>query len=719
MRGAPSFFKLFASSRGRRAAMPPFRARANQGDACGQVSARDGSPPRRPDRRSRKVYRQVLSRDPAHANAAFLLGAIALGSGRTDAAVEALRRAIELEPTNAYHANLGEAYRRLGSYSQAIASFETAISIKPDFAEPAFNLGLLMEKAGELEVALACFERAAQSKPDSAAIARQLEVARAKHTASSRERNGDSGGGHDLAIQAWLALAAGRRLLGRFDEAVALCRRALAYDPRRVATLLRLAEVLAEAGLTDEAVDRLGLAREIEPGHLEALARQLAVLQSSGRLEEAVALLRRCLEIKDAPSLRSLLVLTLPYLPGYDDAAILEEARAWERAFAAPIASETRPFAVDRSPDRRLRVGYISPSFLEHAHCFFLEPLFANHDRQSFEFFLYFDVVEPDAQTERFRKFADTWRDTAALPDDALADLVRRDRIDVLVDLTMHTRRGRLLVFARRPAPVQICWLAYPGTTGLSAIDYRITDPYLDPPDVDPSVYAERSLVLADSFWCYSPRTSTPHVSPLPALAEGRITFGCLNNFCKVNAGGLELWASVMREVAESRLVLLAPPGDPRRRVLEVLGKQGIESGRVAFADRLSRHQYLARYQGIDVSLDPFPCPGHTTSMDSFWMGVPVVTLAGKTVIGRAGVSISMNLGLPELIATTAQEYVRIAVDLCRDLPRLRALRAGLRERMEASPLMDGSRFAKSMERQYGRAWRDWCQGPSADAVLR
>ena len=266
MRGAPSFFKLFASSRGRRAAMPPFRARANQGDACGQVSARDGSPPRRPDRRSRKVYRQVLSRDPAHANAAFLLGAIALGSGRTDAAVEALRRAIELEPTNAYHANLGEAYRRLGSYSQAIASFETAISIKPDFAEPAFNLGLLMEKAGELEVALACFERAAQSKPDSAAIARQLEVARAKHTASSRERNGDSGGGHDLAIQAWLALAAGRRLLGRFDEAVALCRRALAYDPRRVATLLRLAEVLAEAGLTDEAVDRLGLAREIRAG---------------------------------------------------------------------------------------------------------------------------------------------------------------------------------------------------------------------------------------------------------------------------------------------------------------------------------------------------------------------------------------------------------------------------------------------------------------------
>ena len=323
-----------------------------------------------------KLYRQVLARDPAHARAAYLIGAIALGASRADAAEEPLRRATQLEPANpAYHANLAEAYRRLGRYPQAIASFETAMSLKPDMAEPPFNLGLLMEYAGELEVAVACFERAAENKPDSAVIARRLEDARAKHAA--RGRSELSPGPHELAIQAWLALAAGRRALGRAEEAVAMCRRALAYDDRRVATLLRLAEVLAEAGLTDEAVDRIARVREIDPNHLEALARQLAVLQSSGRLEEAVVLLRRCLEIKDAPSLRSLLVLTLPYLPGCDDAAILAEARIWERQFAAPVARRIEPVENDRSPERRLRVGYVSPSFLEHAHAFFLEPLFS------------------------------------------------------------------------------------------------------------------------------------------------------------------------------------------------------------------------------------------------------------------------------------------------------------------------------------------------------
>ncbi len=655
-----------------------------------------------------KLYRRVLSRDPAHANAAFLLGAIVLGSGRADAAVEPLLRAARLEPTNAaYHANLAEAYRRLGRSAQSVASFEKAMSLQPDLPEPVFNLGLLMQQAGEIEVAIACFERAAETKPQSAAIARQLEDAReALLKRAGPALRPDSG---TLVIQAWLALAGAQRSIGRHDEAVALCRRALERDPRHVPTLLRLAEALADAGSTDEAAERLRLGLAIEPDNLEALARLLALLQASCRLDEAVGLLRRCLEIKSAPSLRSLLVLTLPYLPGYDDAAILEEARVWEREYAAPLAAKVKPVDNDRAPDRRLRVGYVSPSFREHAHGFFLEPLFLHHDRQSFDFFLYSDVAQPDGQTSRFRGFADVWRDTVAMDDDTMADLVRRDRIDILVDLTMHTQNGRLLVFARRPAPIQVCWLAYPGTTGLSAMDYRITDPYLDPPGVDPSVYAERSLVLPDSFWCYSPRTSTPPVTPLPALAEGRITFGCLNNFCKVNAPVLELWAQVMREVAGSRLVLLAPSGDPRRHVLSVLEKHGVEAARVAFTDRLPRDRYLAMYQGIDVSLDPFPCPGHTTSMDSSWMGVPVVTLAGRTVIGRAGVCISTNLGLPELIATTPQEYVRIAVGLSHGLPRLSALRAGLRTRMEASPLMDGARFAKNLERQYRRVWREWC----------
>src|SRR5215471_5256031 len=255
-----------------------------------------------------------------------------------------------------------------------------------------------------------------------------------------------------------------------------------------------------------------------------------------------------------------------------------------------------------------------------------------------------------------------------------------------------------------------MCWLAYPGTTGLATMDYRVTDPYLDPPDADLSVYSERLLVLPDSFWCYSPRAAGPEISPLPASGRGHITFGCLNNFTKVNLGVLELWVRVLRAVEHSRLVVLAPLGQPPRQVTQLFEKYGIEPGRVTFVEERPRPEYLARYHGIDICLDTFPYAGHTTSLDAFWMGVPVITLAGSTVAGRAGVGMAQNLGLPELIAATADDYVRIAAELARDRPRLAALRAGLRERMERSPLMDGPRFARNMETLYRRAWRAHCE---------
>jgi protein O-GlcNAc transferase len=656
------------------------------------------------------LYRQVLSQDPSHASAAFLLGAVALGSGRPGAAVDLLRRATRLDPSNAaYHANLGEAYRRLRRHAESVDSFEQALLLKPDFAEPIFNLGLLLQEVGELEPAIACFERALEVKRDSPVVAGQLEQARGAYLAAiDRPTTSDDAAAEALCVRAWLTLAAVHRSLGRRADAVSCCRRALGYAPRSIATLLRLAEVLFEEGLTDEASVRLRQVLEIDPGHKEALARLLEVLESSCRLEEAVALLRQCLTVANVPSLRSLLVLTLPYLPGYDDAAILREATAWDREHAAPLSHNAKPSTNDRSPERRLRVGYVAPYFRDHAHKFFLHPLLSNHDRRSFEFFFYSDVAQPDAETEHLRAFADGWRDTVGLDDDAMADLVRADRIDILVDLAMHTQNGRLLAFARKPAPIQLCWLAYPGTTGLSTMDYRVSDPHLDPPEADRSVYAEQTLLLPDSFWCYSPRTSGPNPTPLPALTEGRITFGCLNNFCKVNAGVLETWAEVLNAVERSVLVLLAPPGDVRRRASSLFAERGVDTARVRFVHRRPRDQYLTSYGSIDVCLDTFPCNGHTTSMDALWMGVPVVTLAGDTVMGRAGVCLAMNLGLPELIARTPRDYVRVAVELTSDLPRLGALRAGLRPRMERSPLMDGPRFAKNMESLYRRVWRQY-----------
>jgi predicted O-linked N-acetylglucosamine transferase (SPINDLY family) len=298
--------------------------------------------------------------------------------------------------------------------------------------------------------------------------------------------------------------------------------------------------------------------------------------------------------------------------------------------------------------------------------------------------------------------------------------MIRGDRIDVLVDLNLHMAGSRLLTFARRPAPIQVTWLGNPGTTGLSAIDYRLTDPHIDPPGETDAHYAERSVRLPDSFWCYDPLTDAgPEINELPALSGEPFTFGCLNNFTKVNAGSLTLWSVLLRATPGSRLLLLAPSGQPRDRVLVHLEREGVGKERVAFVDRQPRAEYLRTYHRIDLSLDPLPYNGHNTSLDAAWMGVPTVTLVGPTAVGRAGLSLLRNLGLPNLAAQSPEEYVAIAAGLAGDLSRLAGLRESLRGRMATSPLMDGPRIARGVEAAYRQMWHDWCRGavtPACDA---
>lgn len=360
----------------------------------------------------------------------------------------------------------------------------------------------------------------------------------------------------------------------------------------------------------------------------------------------------------------------------------------------------------------------MSPYLRDHVIGRNLVPLLANHDRSRFEVFAFSDAPAPasgaDARTEQLRGYTDQWRSIVGLTDDQVADQIRQDRIDILVDLTLHMASNRLLLFARKPAPVQVTFAGYPGSTGLSTIDYRLSDPYLDPAGMDESIYSEQTIRLSDTFWCYDPlETRDTAIGSLPALASGIVTFGCLNNFCKINDAVLMLWAQVMREVKNSRLLLLAPAGEPQRRTLTRLGQEGIDRTRVEFAPRQSRQGYLDLYHRIDLGLDSFPYNGHTTSLDSFWMGVPVVTLVGQTPVARAGWSQLSNLGLRELAAHTPEQFVQVAVDLAHDLPRLQELRRTMRPRMEASPLMDAPRFARSIESAYRQIWRTWSAGKS------
>jgi predicted O-linked N-acetylglucosamine transferase (SPINDLY family) len=336
-------------------------------------------------------------------------------------------------------------------------------------------------------------------------------------------------------------------------------------------------------------------------------------------------------------------------------------------------------------------------------------PLLASHDHRQFEIFCYASVHLPDAITDRCRAQADVWREVRRLSDEEVAEAVRADQIDILVDLTMHMANNRLLVFARKPAPVQVTYLAYCGTTGLRTMDYRLTDPYLDPPGQDEQFYSEQSVYLSETYWCYQPVEETPPVGPLPVLQAGRITFGCLNNFCKVTSPTVAAWTRLLQAVPESRLFLHAYAGSHRGQLLDSLTGHDISPDRVTFSGMVPTADYLRLYGQIDVALDPFPYGGGTTTCDALWMGAPVVSVAGRTAMGRAGLSILSNVGLPELVARDEKQYVRIAGELAADLPRLSELRATLRDRMRRSPLMDAPRFARNIEAAYRTMWQRWC----------
>jgi predicted O-linked N-acetylglucosamine transferase (SPINDLY family) len=469
--------------------------------------------------------------------------------------------------------------------------------------------------------------------------------------------------------------------------------------------------VLKDVGQLDGAVAAYRQAIRLKPDYALAHGNLGNALKDMGQLEEAVASFREAIRLKpDFAEAHSNLIYALHFHPGYDARMIHEEHRHWSRQFAEPLKKLIGAHGNSREPERALRIGYVSPDFRDHPVGRFLVSLLAAHDRERFEVFCYSDVRRPDRFTELLRRHARQWRQTAGVTDEGMAQLVQEDRIDVLVDLTMHMAGNRMLLFARKPAPVQVTYLAYCSTTGLETMDYRLTDPHLDPPGMNDEYYSEKTVRLPETYWCYPVHEQSPPVGPPPGRSAGEVTFGCLNNFCKVSPETLELWIQLLRAAPKSKLILQAGEGSHRQRVWDLLEHGGIDPGRLKFVGRVPLWEYFKRYDQIDVGLDPFPCNGGTTTCDALWMGVPVVSLAGRTAVGRGGVSILANVGLPELIAQTPDEYVQIAAELAGDLPRLGELRRTLRGRMQGSPLMDAPRFARNIEAAYRQMWRSWCK---------
>jgi predicted O-linked N-acetylglucosamine transferase (SPINDLY family) len=595
------------------------------------------------------LYRQILAVEPRHAESLHHLGLIAHQVGRNDLVVDLIRQAIVLRPDfPEAYNNLGNALKDKGQLDEAMAAYRQAITLRHDFAAAHSNLGSALKDKGQL------------------------------------------------------------------DESIVACRQAIALQPDYPEAQYNLGNVLKEKGHLDDAITAYRQAITLRPDYSDAHYNLGSTLKDRGQLDDAIASYRRALTLQpDDFAAHGSLVFCMSYHPGMDASAIAEEHRRWNRLHAGPLRQFIQPHRNDRTPGRRLRIGYVSPDFRDHAVGYNMLPLLTHHDAQNFEIFCYAGVTRPDALTERFRAIASHWRDTAGLTDEQLAAQVRADEIDILVDLSLHTANNRLLVFARKPAPVRVTFAGYPGSTGLTSIDYRLSDPYLDPPGMDESVYSEKTVRLPHSFWCYEPLDARDvPVDPLPALSNGFVTFGCLNNFCKVNDSMLRVWAGALRTVPDSRLLLMAPEGSRRQHILDLLRQEGIASERIGFVAEQPRRGYLELYHRIDLGLDTLPYNGHTTSLDSLWMGVPVVTLVGRTVVGRAGLCQWMNLGLPEMIARTPEEFIHIAAGLAGDMPRLAQLRSTLRERMEQSPLMDAPGFARDIESAYRDMWREWCDQP-------
>jgi len=696
-----------------------------------------------------QLYRQILTQQPAHVDAMHLLGVIAHQAGRNDIAVDLIRQAIALNPNYAEaHSNLGQALTDQGQLDEAIAVFRRAIALNPELPEAHNNLGNVLRAKDQLDEALAACEQAIKLRPGYAEAHSnlgnvlkdngQLDKAIAAYRHAIKLKPGypeaHSNLGNALREKGQLgeAIAACEQAIklrpnyaeahcnlgnalkdkGELNEAIAAYRRAVALKPNFPEVHSDLGIALIAKGQLDEAISAFRQAILLRPNYAEAHNNLGSALKDKGELDEAIAVFRRAMALRpNYAEAHSNLVYALHYHPGYDARSIAEEQRRWNRQHAEPLRKFIQPHTNNRDPDRRLRIGYVSADFHTHASAYFLSPLLKHHDPRQVELFCYAQVVRPDAMTLQFQQRADAWHSTVGVSDEEVAGQIREDQIDILVDLKLHTAENRLRVFARKPAPVQVSWLGYPGGTGLTAIDYRLSDPYLDPAGIDESVYSERTIRLPDTFWCYDPLDGGEiPVSALPAQRAGVVTFGCLNNFCKINDPLLSLWAQILRQVESSRLLLLAPEGSHRLRTLERFRQEGIDSGRIEFVAHQSRQKYLETYHRIDLGLDTFPHNGHTTSLDSLWMGVPVVTRVGNRPVARAGWCQLSNLGLVELAGETAEQFVRLAMELAKDLPRLAQLRSTLRQRMQQSPLMDAPRFARSIEAAYRRMWRTWCE---------
>ena len=625
--------------------------------------------------------RRALQLKPDYAEAHYNLANTLKALGRFDAAETSYRRALQLKPDFAdAHGNLGNILMALGRLGEAEASYRQALQIRPNYAESHYNLGVILNDLGRLDEAEASYRRALEINPDYAAAHSNL------------------GGVLDD--------------LGRLDEAEASYRRALQIKPDYVYAHYNLGITLQNRDRLDEADASYRRALQIKPDYAEPYNNLGSTLQKRGQLADAAACFRRALEIKpDYDVTHSNLIFTLDMMTGEDPASLHEERKRWNAAHAARLHQQ-RTYSNVPDSERRLRIAYVSADFrVHHSASRVFGGMLTQYDRSQFDVFAYSNSKKKDDKfTGLFRQGVTVWRDIVGLPDEAVAEMIREDRIDILVDLSGHSEGNRLLVFARKPAPIQITAWGYATGTGMAAMDVFFTDPVMVPPQ-EKQYFSEEVRYLPSVVGAFF-NEPFPDVNGLPALSDGIITFGSLNRLTKISAEAYRVWAEVLLAVPRSRLLLKTPELNDaaiRERVVGHFTQAGVAAERIIMQGKSSWHEHMQAYNQIDLALDPFPHGGGVTALEGLIMGVPMITLRWPTMVGRLSASIMTTLALTDWIAETEEAYVKLAMQKASDLQSLAALRQQLRSVFNSSVIGDQVAYARAVEQEYRQLWREWC----------
>lgn len=705
-------------------------------------------------------YRQILHHDPLNSDAQHLLGLIAYQVKKYDAAIACIDKAIALNPSAAvYHLNIGNAFKAQGDLKAALKCYEKAISLKPSYPDAHYNCGIILHDLGKLDGAVLNYKKAigfnrnhAQAYNNLGNVLMEqgdLDAALFNYSAAVRLKpdyafaHNNLGnilkkqGKRDQALHhykealrynpcyadAHYNMGIIMKDLHQLQAAVNHFRESIKIRPDYAQAYLNLGLVLQRSGKTEESIKHYRKALHLEPDFEDAYNNLGVALKEQGKLEEAYECFAEALKIKpDFSDAHSNLLLNLHYHAGLDADFIYSEHKRFDRQHAAGLISSLKEHGNQPDPDRRLRIGYVSPDFRLHSVAFFLESVLAAHDHSRFEIFCYADVEKPDHVTARLRGSADVWHDIRERPHEEVAELVQNDKIDILIDLAGHTSNNRMPLFARKPAPVQVTWLGYPDTTGLTTMDYRITDWYADPAGDADKLSAEELVRLPQCFLSYRPPEESPEIGELPALKNGYITFGSFNNLNKVNPEVVAVWCRILEAAQGSRLIIKSnqlSDKQTRDRYREMFLQRGISADRVELMSAVpSLSEHLCCYNLMDIALDPFPYNGTTTTCETLWMGVPAIVPAGDRHSGRVGASLLTAAGLTDFISTSPDDYVARAVNLAGDIERLKDLRRSLRGTLLKSPLTDSGAFTLALEGAYRRMWQQWCRN-RGNAVLK